>query len=269
MRKLIAAVAASGLAVALAACSSANSDDKSHPAPPGSSSAANRTSSSAKGMDAAQFVALATTAAEKAQTVKIKASLSLLGAAVTASGDLRFGDKTADAHVSSATPIGPVEVILLNGEIYTKGLGQSDPGHPWTKNSIGAAQIGEALKKADPRQTLQMLSDVGTLRPAGTETVNGVSATHYSVTIDLAKVAKDHPELAGVINELTKQGVKVQDLQLWVDAQKRPVRLATTMQLPNPADPTKTSASTQTVDYTDWGAPVTITAPPADQVATH
>jgi LppX_LprAFG lipoprotein len=270
MRKLIAAVAATGLAATLAACSSSNSDDNGRTTSPGSSSQSSSTTTNGPGgnrIDAAHFVALATTAAEKAQTVKIKVSMSLLGAAITASGDLRFGDKTADASVTSSTPIGPVQVIIVSGDVYTKGLAKGDPGRPWTKNASGATEIGAALKKADPRQTLQMLSSIGTLKPVGTETINGVRATHYSVTVDLAKVAKQQPDLAGLINNLIKQGVKVQDVQLWADSQKRPVRLVTSVQLPNPADPTKKITSAQTVDYTDWGAPVTIAAPPADQIA--
>src|SRR5882757_4990142 len=194
MRKLIAAVAATGLAATLAACSSSDSNDKGHATPPGSGGQSSATTNgpggnSGNSIDAAQFVALATTAAEKAQTVKIKVSLSLLGAAITASGDLRFGDKTADASVTSSTPIGPVQVIIVNGDVYTKGLAKGDPGRPWTKNASGATEIGAALKKADPRQALQLLSSIGTLKPAGTEMVNGVSATHYSVSVDLAKAA--------------------------------------------------------------------------------
>jgi len=271
MRKLTIPIVAVGLAAALAAlaaCSSASSDDNGPTSAPRSTGQVPSTNvSGGAGIDAAQFVALATSAAEKAQTVKIKVSMSLLGAAITASGDLRFGDKTADASVTSTTPIGPVQVIIVSGDVYTKGLAKGDPGRPWTRNATGAAEIGAALKKADPRQTLQMLSSIGTLKPIGTETINGVGATHYSVAIDLAKVAKQQPDLAGVINELIKQGVKVQDVQLWVDPQKRPLRMATSVQLPNPADSTKKITSVQTVDYTDWGAPVTISAPPADQVS--
>ena len=146
MRKLIAAVAATGLAATLAACSSSSSDGNGGTPPPGSSSQSSTSTNGPGGnsIDAAQFVALATTAAEKAQTVKIKVSMSLLGAAITASGDLRFGDKAADANVSSSTPIGPVQVIIVNGDVYTKGLAKGDPGRPWTKNATGAAEIGRA-----------------------------------------------------------------------------------------------------------------------------
>ena len=46
-----------------------------------------------------------------------------------------------------------------------------------------------------------------------------------------------------------------QKVDLWLDDQDRPAKMTTT-----------TSGVTMQVTYSDWGAPVTITAPPADQV---
>ena len=268
MRKLSIAIAVMGVAVALAACSSSKPDSSpSSPSPASSSSSSSTTRGAGTGIDAAAFVAQATAATEKAQTVKIKESMSLLGVPITANGVARFGDQTADADVTSTTPVGPVQVIIVDGDVYTKGLSRGNPSKPWTKNAGESKEIAEALKQADPRMALKMFSDVGTLKQMGTETVNGVSATHYSVTVELAKVAQQHPELADILNVLIQNGVKTQDVQLWVDSQKRPVRLVTSAQLPNPVKPGAKINSTQSVDFTDWGAPVTIQAPPADQVA--
>jgi hypothetical protein len=279
MRKLSIAIAVTGVAVALAACSSSKNDSSSTapvtaPASGGTSSAGSSTPAgggnsggSAAGIDAASFVAQATAATEKAQTVKVKESMTLLGIPITANGAAKFSDQTADADVTSNTPAGPVQVIIVGGDVYLKGLTKATPGKPWTKNAGESKEIASALKQSDPRLALQMFADVGTLKQVGTETINGVSATHYSVTVELAKVAKQHPEVADILNVLIKQGVKTQDVQLWVDAQKRPVRIVTSAQLPNPAKPGQKIDSRQTVDFTDWGAPVTIQAPPSDQVA--
>ena len=272
MRKLSIAIAVTGVAVALAACSSSKTDSPSSAPASSSSSSASSTGHAAgggsgTGIDAAAFVAQATAATEKAQTVKVKESMSLLGMQLTANGAAKFGNQTVDADVTSNTPIGPVQVIIVDGDVYLKGLNKGNPSKPWTKNAGESKEIASALKQADPRLALQMFSNVGTLKQVGTETVNGVSATHYSVTVDLAKVAKQHPEAAEILNVLIQQGVKTQDVQLWVDSQKRPVRIVTSAQLPNPAKPGVKISSTQSVDFTDWGAPVTIQAPPADQVA--
>ncbi|HEY7046094.1 MAG TPA: LppX_LprAFG lipoprotein [Jatrophihabitantaceae bacterium] len=264
MRKLSIAIAVTGVAVALAACSSSTPSSKSSPATGASRST---TQAAGAGIDAAAFVAQATAATDKAQTVKIKESMSLLGIPITASGVAKLGDQTADADVTSDTPIGPVQVIIVDGDVYTKGLIRGNPSKPWTKNAGEAKEIASALRQADPRLALKMFSDVGTLKQVGTETVNGVSATHYSVTVELAKVAAQHPELADILKVLIQNGVKTQNVQLWVDSQQRPVRISMSAQLTNPVKPGAKINSTQSVDFTDWGAPVTIQAPPADQVA--
>jgi hypothetical protein len=277
MRKLTTTIVTTGLAaIAVAGCTSSKKADGAQTTPPGApSSSGSQTGGGSSGsggtageaIAGAAFVAQATTAVEQAQTVKVKESLSLLGIPLTANGVARFGDQTADADVTSDTPAGPVQVIIVDGDVYIKGLTKGDPGKPWTKNAGQAKDIGAALKQADPRLALKLFSDVGTLKQVGAETVNGVSATHYSVTVELAKVAQQHPELADILNTLIKQGVKTQDVQLWVDAQKRPVRITTSVQLPNPVKPGTKITSNQTTDFSDWGAPVTIQAPPADQVA--
>lgn len=268
MRKIVVTLGATALAATLAACSSSAKHEGAAP-PSGNGQVPGNTTPITGGgpVEAAQFVAQATQATEKAQTVKLKESISLLGANVKVNGAMRFGGNTIDASVTATTPGGPVQVVVSDGDVYLKGLGLGKPGKPWTKNAGAAQQISGALQQADPRKTLQMLSGVGTLRPVGKETVNGVPATHYSVTIDLAKAAKQQPQLAELIDALIKQGVKVEAEQLWVDSQQRPVRVTTTMRVPNPLDKGKLMTTSQEADFIDWGKPVTITVPPASQVS--
>jgi hypothetical protein len=272
MRKWTTTIVTTGLAaIAVAGCTSSKKTEGtpvSPPATPGSSSTQTGGSGGAGGpVPGAAFVAAATTAVEKAQTVKVKETMSLLGIPLTANGVAKFDDQTVAADVTSSTPVGPVQVIIVDGDVYVKGLTKGAAGKPWTKNAGESKDIASALKQSDPRLALKMFSDVGTLKPVGSETINGVSATHYSVTVELAKLAKKFPDLASVLNELIKQGIKTQDVQLWVDSQQRPVRIVTSAEIPNPAKPGSKITSNQTVDFTDWGAPVTIQAPPADQVA--
>jgi hypothetical protein len=283
MRKWTTTIMTTGLAaIAVAGCTSAKKTDGSPTSPAGAPTSSgpqtgggSSTGGSGNGggnggggaLAGAAFVAQATTAVEQAQTVKVKESMSLLGIPLTANGVAKFDDQAVAADVTSSTPVGPVQVIIVDGDVYVKGLTKGAPGKPWAKNAGESKDIASALKQSDPRLALKMFADVGTLEPVGTETVNGVSATHYSVTVELAKLAKKFPDLADILDVLIKQGIKTQDVQLWVDDQKRPVRIVTSAQLPNPAKPGSKIASKQTVDFTDWGAPVSIQAPPADQVA--
>lgn len=265
MRKLIVLVGATAIAATLAACSSS-----AKPSGDGGTSPTSAAAAPGGGtVLAAQFVARATAATEQAQTVRLRESMSLLGAHVTASGVMRFGQKSTAASVTASTPVGPVQIVVSGGDVYVKGFGSGEPGKPWAKNPGAAQQLAAALQQADPRQTLQLLSGAGTLHRVGSEQIDGVPATHYTVTIDLAKAAKRNAQVARVLDELIKQGVRVEATQVWVDSAQRPVRISSSVQLPDPTGRASSMTSTQQVDFTDWGKPVTITVPPARQVSTR
>jgi hypothetical protein len=264
MRKLTLLVGATALAATLAACGGGSA--KPSRADSTSPTSAAPAPDAVGSVPAAQFVALATKATEHAQTVRLRESMSLLGAHVTASGVMRFGQKST-ASVTASTPVGPVQVVVSGGDVYIKGLGMGEPGKPWTKNPGAAQQLAAALQQADPRQALQILSGVGALHRVGNDRVNGVLATHYTVTVDLAKAAQRNAQVARVLDELIKQGVRAEATQVWVDSAQRPVRIATSVQVPDPTAKTRSSTSAQQVDFTDWGKPVTITVPPASQVS--
>lgn len=55
---------------------------------------------------------------------------------------------------------------------------------------------------------------------------------------------------------------KGQAADLWVDGQDRPMKLTAT----SPGASAGASGGTVEIVYSDWGAPITVTAPPADQV---
>lgn len=80
------------------------------------------------------------------------------------------------------------------------------------------------------------------------------------MTVDLAKVAKVARADLGQLQAAFAAGLKHVNVQVWVDDQQRLSRLALSLSASNPMN------VTQTVDYTDWGAPVSIAAPPANQV---
>jgi hypothetical protein len=249
MRKVTAALAAAGLATVLAACTSTVKPKDNQPSEPAS-----------HGVDAAAFVAQSTNATQQAQTVKLKITAAMLGQSYTATGAERFGAKNTDAHVTSTTPIGPVEAIVVDNTVYTKGIEPGQPGKPWVKNAIGSQQVAQLLQQADPRRILPLLSSVGTLTPAGHQNVNGVDTTHYTVTVDLAKVAKAARTDLGQLQAAFAAGLRDVNVQVWVDDQQRLSRLTLLLSEDNAMN------VSQTVDYIEWGAPVTIAAPPANQV---
>lgn len=130
-----------------------------------------------------------------------------------------------------------------------------------------AAEI-DVVKNTDPQQLLEPLLASGDLAKVGTESVDGVSTTHYSGSIDPATAfntaqAKQYLTPAQ-IQDLQRldsaAGSTKQQVDAWVAANGLPVRIK--------AVDTDKSGATTTIqlDFTDWNLPVTVTAPPADQV---
>ncbi|MGF1661952.1 MAG: hypothetical protein ACFCVG_05715 [Kineosporiaceae bacterium] len=94
-----------------------------------------------------------------------------------------------------------------------------------------------------PESTWQVWGTSGDFEVVGTEDVGGVSATRYRLT-DVAGAAVTSPGLESV--------------EVWVGPGDLPVRSELTVSDPQPA--------TVTVDYREWGEPVSVEAPPPDEI---
>ncbi len=97
---------------------------------------------------------------------------------------------------------------------------------------------------------------------SGTETLDGVETTHYTATIDLAKVAQlQGAEGQAFVNRLNAAGAPTSiPLDVWIGNDDGLVHKLTVDE----------ALQGVTVDLTltisDYGTDVTVTAPPADQV---
>ena len=176
-----------------------------------------------------------------------------------------------------------MEMRLLDNVMYMN-MGEdfpgAEPGKPWLRMDLKA--LGEAggqdltglmdksLGAQDPSAQIALLQRAGDLREVGKETVNGVKATRYSGTVDLTKLA----ELTAESLELTDDQLKdfremVQEegaptttvVDVWIGKDKLPTRM--TMRFQDP----EAGTITMTCDYTGWGEPVDVVAPPAAQTA--
>ena len=165
-----------------------------------------------------------------------RATVSSTGAiAVTGQTEFLFVDAThLDTHATLKFGQQSLETVFKGGQLYIKGLPPaSSGGKPWVRidpkatDPVSKAMAGAVQQAGSP----QSLSDA----------FNGSSAT----VVDTAN-GQTHYRLTG---GQTRSG------DLYVDGQNRPVRFL--------ADASGTKLQ---VAYSDWGAPVTITVPPADQV---
>jgi hypothetical protein len=187
-------------------------------------------------------------------------------------GDLVTGD--GQITVNLPAPIGQLQAIAVGGAYYLqvpKGLRLLDGGKTWAKvdRSLVEQLIGQQLGSAslattfDPTHALELLKSVsGPVTTVGTETLPGdtTPSTHYRALVDLSKVATAAP--AGTA-----------PADLWLDNQGRLRKLTlsldlSSVHLPSGADTTRLPQGTAlaTLELTGYGTPVTVSAPPADQV---
>jgi LppX_LprAFG lipoprotein len=134
---------------------------------------------------------------------------------------------------------------------------------PWVKVDLGrlgrAAGVDSFLQfgaGGDPTRTLQYLDGVGSLHKEGTETVRGVSATHYRGTIDLDKVK-------GSTRLVQTLGTSKLPVEAWIDQDGYVRREKWSEKLDTGNGKTNVAI---TMELYDFGAPVFAEVPPARNV---
>jgi len=202
-------------------------------------------------------------------------------------GSVDFQAKTAsmtfavaDLLRASGVPVTANEqwTILTEGLVvymHAPTLSRQLPGaKPWLKLDIEQlaksrnANLGQfrELTQNDPTQMLAYLKATsGKIKKIGTEDVRGVSTTHYRATVDLAKVAEQAP--ANVRKAFRTSIIALEDslgtdklpVDVWVDKDNLVRRLAEHLTV---AGAGRIDFS---VDFYDFGTPVTITTPPASE----
>jgi hypothetical protein len=266
-RSLIAGVV---LAVVLAACGSGSAGK-----------AATKPSESSK-VSTVALVTGAADAAASARTAKISGQMSLAFGGkqvdVPIDGAIDFVHQAADLRVdmsklvgaagaSAAGISGAVDIRMVDGTMYMNMgsmLGsRADSvlhGKDWV--SIDISQMATQGGTQNPADMLQSLRGAGSVREVGTEDIDGTPTTHYHAEIDLQKAIEKVP---AQYRDLAEKGMKMLGgsfpIDVWIDHDGLPRRFQMDIEVPGG----KGSVS-ERIDFTDYGAPVTIEAPPADQV---
>ncbi|WP_042387023.1 hypothetical protein [Streptacidiphilus melanogenes] len=157
--------------------------------------------------------------------------------------------------------------MMMSGTTMYIGFTGNAPadmkGKHWMKMDLSKnAALASSLNQSngqDPSTQVKLFTSSGDIKRVGTETINGVSTTHYSGTVDFAKLAaQQDPQLKSLIQQDSKLGVSTMNVDLWVNGQNLPVRM-------HEATPASSSVPMDvTIDYTDYGTtPVTVTPPAA------
>lgn len=251
----------------------------------------------ASGDQPAQAVLTAYTATVKAKTAKVAfresiSSTSTSGSNeslnVTGAGVIDLTHQGFALQLNSPSG-GSEQIVETGGVVYVKvpPTSQSQiPGdRPWVSvnlNQVDEAKLGKSITQLstensdNPAQILSNLAGVSnSVVKVGDATIDGVDTSEYKATIDLAKeaakvTAKDGSKAGQAISqEAQTLGTKTLPVLVWVDS-KGLVRQISE-KVPIPAASARASngsgSATITMTFSDFGAPIVLTPPPASQVA--
>ena len=176
--------------------------------------------------------------------------------------DLR---KRAVRAALTYSDVGTTEIRLVDGVAYLKEPGV-DTTKPWSTIDFAGAGIESGLDPSTPLSRLDGATDG--LRNSGPATIGGVPTTHWAGTVDLAEAAGPRASLAD--QKTLGDGATTAHLDAYLDERGRYRRLVQTYVLPHHSTATSELESranvVATLDFTDYGSPVTVAAPPASQV---
>jgi len=132
------------------------------------------------------------------------------------------------------------------------------------KEGIDLSQVLDA-GQADPSQTLQMLMASTDAHPVGYDRVRGVFTTHYTLNVDLERLAKGNSALRDSYETLTKlTGVDSYPAEAWIDSQGRVRRLKVDISFNGPTGGAFTMSLTE--DLYAFGIKVDVRPPDSSQV---
>jgi hypothetical protein len=208
---------------------------------------------------------------QQAKSVHFTMAGTSAGQQVNGSGDMAFGPQPAFEMTMGAAGQ-TITARLLGSVMYMQvpaaqrsALG----GKSWLKmdlaaiskgSGVNADQLTRQLKDADPSQQMKRLLDTGKLTAVGEETIDGAKTVHYSGVIPLDAYLKQYDSglKSKAEQEMRRQGVTEVKTDFWIDEQYQPRRCHIV------AGPTD-----MTVNYTDYGKPVNVVAPPASETTDY
>lgn len=150
---------------------------------------------------------------------------------------------------------GPAEMVLAKGQIYVKGPGEKK----WVRfpPEVSTTLLA-TISEGNPRDVARdFRTGTRTFRHVGDEEIDGSTFHRYDISMKPAFVRKKLAAKAARAGQELPEGFKVPKFNyvILLDDANRFRRLSVT-----------TAGTTVPIDFTEWGEPVTIKAPPAGQV---
>jgi hypothetical protein len=151
---------------------------------------------------------------------------------MTGAEQLKNGVATAMQIDESGVVGTAVSLRMIGNRLYVK-LPHATNGKAWLEVSASssdpilrrlALQLGAARQQAAANAYGPLVASASSMRTVGPATVNGVQTIHYRLQID---PAKEHNPLlsAAELRDLARLGVHSLPLDIWLDAQGRPIKI--------------------------------------------
>jgi len=261
-RNLAAAALAPLLLTGFAACGddqpTAGDDASASSSPSASESASPSTGDS---IDPATFVDDVLGGLTDASTAHLTMSMKGGPASMTMEGDVDYSSTPPEMSMSMTNEMlgeGKIEVRLVDGVMYMQ-MPQLGKGR-WIKIDLAAADSplgGDLLKQMNPETQLKAMKDAVTkVEYVGDERVDGDSLKHYTMTVRSDAFRDLQGQLGKTGAGATDKLPSVLTYDVWTDqdGMLRQTEVALG------------DLGSVTTTMSDWGDPVDIEAPPADDV---
>jgi hypothetical protein len=207
----------------------------------------------------ANFSSEVSKAQARAETAHLEATIDVQAQRVSMSGDLDMtrNDVALDMSMTGAAMgMGTARFILVDKVVYLQmpGLTQGDKfvrvDTAGSSDPI-ARMFNQMLGQLNPAQAFQAFDAITRLDKRGTQEIDGVETTRYTVTVDTRKAL----QAQGLASQVPP-GQLPQTLRydVWVDEQHLVRRLEMDIR-----------GSSVDMTLSQWGQPVDITAPPPGQ----
>ncbi|MET7989933.1 hypothetical protein ABZU76_03380 [Amycolatopsis sp. NPDC005232] len=224
----------------------------------------------------------------KSKSSKMSMTMSVGGKNVTAEGLMSYDPANLKMSMTMTTDGEQSEIRLIDKTMYMKlpasEASQMGTDKPWVKISPDAndpiskalaGSMSQASEQSDPTKILDQISEAGRIVSSDQTTLDGQPVNHYKFEIDIAKsmdkmLASVPAESQAQVKELLKGKDIKMPAELWVNKDQLPLQITMDESEMMKAMGVPASAAGSgkiVVKYSDWGAPVEVTAPPADQVA--
>lgn len=211
------------------------------------------------------------TVAARSSKFTLSSAAVVAGRSVTFSGTgafdyaRRLGSMTFTIPAAAGGATTTFEERLLGDTLYLALPNQTGVYYKLSLSQLGGTSFGGS---ADPTTGLAVLHSATGVTSVGHETLRGVTTTHYTGTYDVtAALAKAQGPVRDLLaGTLKSTNLKTVPFDAFIDEQGRLARMVQHITVGSVASAAATFQTTTTLDFFDFGTPVTVEAPPAAQV---